>query len=251
MPELVKIGKTTRLPKDRAKELSSATGVATPFIVSFEQFFEDCDLAETMIHSRLEQEGVRAASNREFFICSAAYATRLIMELPGARLVAPVPIHYDPEFDRSLLSLEEEQAIRNLWVEADEGGNGTGEAVARDQIREAKKDRALEILKKCAELFTLVEDWRADFPQEDLEDKAELTATAPALLSQMEEQLDALNRMQLILEKCEELFDFAPGSKAKLSYTFDAGLRNALELSEKASAWLNAYEYDLDSGLNV
>ena len=34
MPNLVKIGKTTKDPNERVKELSSATGVATPFTKS-------------------------------------------------------------------------------------------------------------------------------------------------------------------------------------------------------------------------
>jgi hypothetical protein len=39
MDGLVKIGKTQRDPEKRAIELSSATGVPTPFIVAFEAFF--------------------------------------------------------------------------------------------------------------------------------------------------------------------------------------------------------------------
>jgi hypothetical protein len=42
IPGLVKIGKTTRDPESRAKELSQATGVATPFYVAFSIEVADC-----------------------------------------------------------------------------------------------------------------------------------------------------------------------------------------------------------------
>jgi hypothetical protein len=41
MPGLVKVGKTARSPTQRADELSGVTGVATPFIVAFEQQFAE------------------------------------------------------------------------------------------------------------------------------------------------------------------------------------------------------------------
>ena len=47
IPGLVKIGKTTRLPSERADELSRVTGVATPFIVVYEDYFDDCAAAES------------------------------------------------------------------------------------------------------------------------------------------------------------------------------------------------------------
>lgn len=64
---LVKIGKTTKEPEDRAKELSSATGVATPFIVAYKRMFNDCHVAEKTIHKILTNKGVRVSNSREFF----------------------------------------------------------------------------------------------------------------------------------------------------------------------------------------
>jgi len=43
MDGLVKIGKTKRDPTERINELSSATGVPTPFILVYKEFFNDCD----------------------------------------------------------------------------------------------------------------------------------------------------------------------------------------------------------------
>lgn len=67
LPNMVKIGKTTRTPEERAKELSSATGVPTPFVVVYSCMFEDCDLSEKFIHTYLELKGFRVSLNREFF----------------------------------------------------------------------------------------------------------------------------------------------------------------------------------------
>ncbi len=49
MVGLVKIGKTTRDHKDRVNELSSATGVPTPFILIYQEYFDDCSTAEIKI----------------------------------------------------------------------------------------------------------------------------------------------------------------------------------------------------------
>jgi len=91
IPNLVKVGCTTRPPAERATELSGATGVATPFIVAFEQEFADCVAAERAIHAELDRRGRRAAPNREFFRGPTSEIVRLILDLavePGADLAA-------------------------------------------------------------------------------------------------------------------------------------------------------------------
>lgn len=80
---VVKIGKTTKSPEERAKELSSATGVATPFIVVYKREFNNCHVAERMIHGILEDKGCRLNSNREFFVISITEAIDLIMQIPN------------------------------------------------------------------------------------------------------------------------------------------------------------------------
>lgn len=67
MPGLLKIGKTNRLPEDRAKELSASTGVATPFIVVYKIQVNNCDECERYIHELLEEQGYRVNPSREFF----------------------------------------------------------------------------------------------------------------------------------------------------------------------------------------
>lgn len=65
LKELIKIGMTTRTPEERAKELSSQTGIPTPFYVAYETEVSDCKRLEKIIHQRLEN--FRYSRNREFF----------------------------------------------------------------------------------------------------------------------------------------------------------------------------------------
>ncbi|WIU40072.1 GIY-YIG nuclease family protein [Methylorubrum extorquens] len=82
-PGLVKVGMTSRDPSDRVSELSSATGVATPFILVYKEHFEDCHDAEQHIHTLLERQGVRVAANREFFQGEVSEIIKAIALAPG------------------------------------------------------------------------------------------------------------------------------------------------------------------------
>lgn len=84
MPNMVKIGKTTRTPKDRATELSSATGLPVPFIVIYEQLFDNCSVAERFVHTYLQAKGHRVSENREFFSAPVNEIIRAISSAPGA-----------------------------------------------------------------------------------------------------------------------------------------------------------------------
>lgn len=78
LPDIVKIGKTTRDPNERAKELSAASGVPTPFIVVYYKPFKDCHLAELVIHKYFEDKGARVNGNREFFKVTTVEAIDMI-----------------------------------------------------------------------------------------------------------------------------------------------------------------------------
>ncbi|WP_316569261.1 GIY-YIG nuclease family protein [Neobacillus sp. YIM B06451] len=78
---MVKIGKTKRDPAQRVDELSSATGIPTPFTLVYKEFFDDCSKAEKMIHGLLEQEGYRVSKNREFFDISIHESIKLIQSV--------------------------------------------------------------------------------------------------------------------------------------------------------------------------
>ncbi len=80
LPGMLKIGRTNRDVEQRAKELSSSTGVPTPFIVIFQESFSDCVNAEIFIHTYLEENGYRVSTNREFFQIEPNIAIRAIMQ---------------------------------------------------------------------------------------------------------------------------------------------------------------------------
>ncbi len=93
MPGLVKVGCTTRPPAERAAELSAATGVATPFVLAFEQEFPDCWQAEQDIHAALDARGLRVAANREFFCGPAAEIVRVVLHMAAEPPIGPdVPL---------------------------------------------------------------------------------------------------------------------------------------------------------------
>lgn len=64
---MVKIGKSSRDPKLRAIELSSATGVPTPFIVAYQIFVNDTNHIEKLLHTFFEEKNYKISDNREFF----------------------------------------------------------------------------------------------------------------------------------------------------------------------------------------
>ena len=70
MPGLVKIGMTLGDPESRASELSGATGVPSPFLVTISKRIMNPIIKETAIHNLLSALGFRINDRREFFSCS-------------------------------------------------------------------------------------------------------------------------------------------------------------------------------------
>lgn len=103
MQGMVKVGKTTRSPAERAAELSAATGLPTPFIVVYEQLFEDCTEAETFVHTLLASKGFRVADNREFFSAPANEVVRAIALAPGA-IEGALDVEAEEEADDELIT---------------------------------------------------------------------------------------------------------------------------------------------------
>lgn len=81
MPELVKVGWTSRHPEERAKELSSGTSSPTPFMVVYFAEFSDASEAEKAAHAALEQKGYRLSSKREFFRCPVYEAVQAVVSI--------------------------------------------------------------------------------------------------------------------------------------------------------------------------
>jgi hypothetical protein len=76
---LVKIGKTKRTAKIRAKELSRSTGVPGTFLIAKEFLVNDSDLIEKQIHKELVS--FRYSKNKEFFEMSLAEAIDKVEEI--------------------------------------------------------------------------------------------------------------------------------------------------------------------------
>jgi hypothetical protein len=79
VPNMVKIGMTTNTPDERARQISAATGVATPWIPVYSFQCYRSDLLEADVHHHLHQ--YRVTKNREMFEVDSHTAQRVIEEL--------------------------------------------------------------------------------------------------------------------------------------------------------------------------
>jgi hypothetical protein len=75
----VKIGKTTKDPETRARELSSNTGVPAPYGVAWDALVTDCHEVERLVHHRLAY--ARARNDREFFAIPLREALSVLTEI--------------------------------------------------------------------------------------------------------------------------------------------------------------------------
>ena len=78
MPELVKVGFTTRHPKKRAQELNG-TGVPHSFVAEYAIRVEDPDALERAVHDHLRQLGLGV--DKEWFKCTKERALAVILEI--------------------------------------------------------------------------------------------------------------------------------------------------------------------------
>jgi len=75
---IIKIGRTSRVSENRAKEVSRGTGVPSQFEVLYEEDVFDSHLAESLIHSKLKD--CRVNSKREFFEIPLKEAVKAVFE---------------------------------------------------------------------------------------------------------------------------------------------------------------------------
>lgn len=94
MPNIIKIGFTTLLPEDRARDLSSGSGVPAPFALAFRALTMRWRAVERLIHRRLD--GGRVSPRREFFSVSLEKAIETVRE-------AILDVNGIHAWDRSLL----------------------------------------------------------------------------------------------------------------------------------------------------
>ncbi len=82
-PDLLKIGKTERHPRDRAKELAG-TGSPYPFVVAFWRYVYDPDKVERELHLRFSEN--RASQQREFFSAEVVDVIEAMSEYQKAEI---------------------------------------------------------------------------------------------------------------------------------------------------------------------
>lgn len=87
-PNMVKIGLTKGTSEDRARNISSATGVPTDFIVLYDALVNNVEKAEKEIHAHFSS--YRVNRRREFFYVLPKLAIRALIDIAQRYPVAPV-----------------------------------------------------------------------------------------------------------------------------------------------------------------
>ena len=83
-PNLVKIGRTSKIPQSRAQELSG-TGTPGRFVVAYSVLVNNCIELEAELHSIFSAQ--RHTSDREFFELEATVAINKLIEITNGRRV--------------------------------------------------------------------------------------------------------------------------------------------------------------------
>lgn len=125
MPGLLKVGRTFRDAKARARELQS-TGVPTPFEVAFELFAEDHETLEQKLHERLSD--FRVTGNREFFRYPLRLAIQHLQELSSPpkeptsvysakSIFRELSEKYEAWLDPTIVDVRIVQTQERVWLE--------------------------------------------------------------------------------------------------------------------------------------
>ena len=125
MPDLIKIGVTTKHPLERTQELSAPTGIPVPFTLAYHLAIDDIYPMESYIHEVFEK--YRVSENREFFRMSFIKAASFIDLVAGDSDIQsdpPTPFaelfnSFEPQADdspyRDVLTPEENERCQRLF----------------------------------------------------------------------------------------------------------------------------------------
>jgi hypothetical protein len=112
MPGIVKIGKTTASPDQRALELHT-TGVPTPFVLELSVEVDDCTASERVVHLSLQSH--RVANNREFFQISVAQAVEAVLSKVGYYKIHKLSAsHGIRVLEEEIILIEDKKRIEKL-----------------------------------------------------------------------------------------------------------------------------------------
>jgi len=128
MPDLLKVGFTTRSPDERAAELSG-TALPYPSVVEYSVLVDHAATIEREVHRRLAS--LRVSQNREWFQCSRTKAIETVKAAAGSVVKA--------EKDRAVKE-ERQRAVHEQWQrEYDQRIRQEREAQARKDAYEASR----------------------------------------------------------------------------------------------------------------
>jgi hypothetical protein len=151
----LKIGMTTRSPRDRARDLSATTGVPTPFVVAYDERVPNCLVAERLVQARLAAH--RVSEDREFFHLPLRDAIAVVAEVAAAcrrggsspalmkmtvRGVFPPSLHkveVTPEGDVVYCREDGDNRVEETWLL-----NRTATAELFDQLRRCQFEELQE-----------------------------------------------------------------------------------------------------------
>jgi hypothetical protein len=103
MPNIVKIGSTERNVKERVAELSSTTGVPTPFRIEYSLLTENPKELEFTLHEEFIEH--RINGNREFFSLSPEVVVKRLRQIKWDRLLADLEDWDDDELSENFEQL--------------------------------------------------------------------------------------------------------------------------------------------------
>lgn len=140
MPNKVKVGKSIKVPTERAKELDT-TGVPTPFEVQYYAFFDDMDEAEKKAHNRLSS----FHHGKEFFDTDVPTAIHAI-ENTG---IAFQKLFSKPEDDARAEELNKKHAIEEKTRREEAQRNR--ESIKKEELQRREENERKEISKTIHE----------------------------------------------------------------------------------------------------
>ena len=147
IPDIVKIGMTTRLPSERAKELSN-TGVPGRWTVHYSIFVPDCAVVERIVHGDLKHR--RFSDDREFFRITLADAQAVIKSRADENMAA-CPGWPDPQ---SVKSFADKQKLQALQEAENKRQQREREQAAGEKQRAEYEKQALEERRKSVDAST-------------------------------------------------------------------------------------------------
>lgn len=113
MPNIVKIGSTERSVKQRLDELSSTTGVPTPFHIEYSLLIENPRELEFNLHEEFAK--YRINGNREFFNIAPEVAVKRLRKLRYERFLSEIQDWGDDELGEFSEQLWFSLPRENFW----------------------------------------------------------------------------------------------------------------------------------------